>query len=65
MTGHDLRELREAVVESMLLAQPGVLNAAVNLATNTVQVEYVPGVIDERTHAAQWSEHRLRPPHQK
>jgi copper chaperone CopZ len=30
------------------LAQPGVLNAAVNLATNTVQVEYVPGVIDER-----------------
>ncbi len=35
-------------VESMLLAQPGVLNAAVNLATNTVQVEYVPGVIDER-----------------
>ncbi len=35
-------------VESMLLAQPGVLKAAVNLATNTVQVEYVPGVIDER-----------------
>ncbi len=35
-------------VESMLLAQPGVLNAAVNLATNTMQVEYVPGVIDER-----------------
>ncbi len=35
-------------VESMLLAQPGVMNAAVNLATNTVQVEYVPGVIDER-----------------
>ena len=35
-------------VESMLLAQPGVLNAAVNLATNTVQLEYVPGVIDER-----------------
>jgi len=35
-------------VESMLLAQPGMLNAAVNLATNTVQVEYVPGVIDER-----------------
>ncbi len=35
-------------VESMLLAQPGVLNAGVNLATNTVQVEYVPGVIDER-----------------
>jgi Cu2+-exporting ATPase len=34
-------------VESMLLAQPGVLNAAVNLATNTVQVEYVPGVIEE------------------
>jgi len=34
-------------VESMLLAQPGVLSAAVNLATNTVQVEYVPGVIDE------------------
>ena len=37
-----------ASVESMLLAQPGVLKAAVNLATNTVQVEYVPGVIDER-----------------
>ncbi len=35
-------------VESMLLAQPGVLGAAVNLATNTVQVRYVPGVIDER-----------------
>ena len=35
-------------VESMLRAQPGVMNAAVNLATNTVQVEYVPGVIDER-----------------
>ncbi|MBP6698604.1 MAG: copper-translocating P-type ATPase [Flavobacteriales bacterium] len=35
-------------VESMLLAQAGVLNVAVNLATNTVQVEYVPGVIDER-----------------
>ncbi len=32
----------------MLLAQAGVLNVAVNLATNTVQVEYVPGVIDER-----------------
>ncbi|MEZ4757811.1 MAG: heavy metal translocating P-type ATPase [Flavobacteriales bacterium] len=37
-----------ASVESMLLATPGVLKAAVNLATNTVQVEYVPGVIDER-----------------
>ncbi|MBP9160715.1 MAG: cation transporter, partial [Flavobacteriales bacterium] len=37
-----------ASVESMLLAQPGVLAAAVNLATNTVQVSYVPGVIDER-----------------
>ncbi|MBS1548174.1 MAG: heavy metal translocating P-type ATPase [Bacteroidetes bacterium] len=37
-----------ASVESMLLAQPGVLAAAVNLATNTVQVNYVPGVIDER-----------------
>jgi len=37
-----------ASVESMLLAQPGVLKAAVNLATNSVQVEYVPGVIDER-----------------
>ncbi|HRW91023.1 MAG TPA: heavy metal translocating P-type ATPase, partial [Flavobacteriales bacterium] len=35
-------------VESMLLATPGVLKAAVNLATNTVQVQYVPGVIDER-----------------
>ena len=37
-----------ASVESMLLATPGVLKAAVNLATNTVQVEYVPGVIEER-----------------
>ena len=37
-----------ASVESMLKAQPGVLAAAVNLATNTVQVTYVPGVIDER-----------------
>ncbi|MCB9163080.1 MAG: copper-translocating P-type ATPase [Flavobacteriales bacterium] len=37
-----------ASVESMLLATPGVLKAAVNLATNTVQVQYVPGVIDER-----------------
>jgi Cu2+-exporting ATPase len=37
-----------ASVESMLLAQPGVLKAAVNLATSTVQVEFVPGVIDER-----------------
>ncbi|HRH68218.1 MAG TPA: heavy metal translocating P-type ATPase [Flavobacteriales bacterium] len=37
-----------ASVESMLLAQPGVLKAGVNLATNTVQVTYVPGVIDER-----------------
>ncbi|HMU15032.1 MAG: heavy metal translocating P-type ATPase [Bacteroidetes bacterium] len=37
-----------ASVESMLKAQPGVLSAAVNLATNTVQVQYVPGVIDER-----------------
>ena len=37
-----------ASVESMLLAQPGVLEAAVNLATNTVQVRFVPGVIDER-----------------
>ncbi|MBL7951293.1 MAG: heavy metal translocating P-type ATPase [Flavobacteriales bacterium] len=36
-----------ASVESMLLAQPGILKAGVNLATNTVQVEYVPGVIDE------------------
>ncbi|MCB0810338.1 MAG: heavy metal translocating P-type ATPase [Flavobacteriales bacterium] len=35
-------------VETMLLATPGVLKAAVNLATNTVQVVYVPGVIDER-----------------
>lgn len=34
-------------VESMLLATPGVLKAAVNLATNSVQVVYVPGVIDE------------------
>ncbi|MCB0785777.1 MAG: heavy metal translocating P-type ATPase [Flavobacteriales bacterium] len=37
-----------ASVESMLLATPGVLKAAVNLATNTVQVQYVPSVIDER-----------------
>lgn len=36
-----------ASVESMLQAQPGVLEAAVNLATNTVQVRFVPGVIDE------------------
>ena len=34
-------------VQSMLMAQPGVLNAPVNLATNSVLVEYVPGVIDE------------------
>lgn len=37
-----------ASVESMLLAQPGVLKAAVNLATNSVQVEYVPGVVNEK-----------------
>ncbi|MBK8227461.1 MAG: heavy metal translocating P-type ATPase [Flavobacteriales bacterium] len=37
-----------ASVESMLLAQPGVLKAAVNLATSSVQVEYVPGVVDEK-----------------
>ncbi len=36
-------------VESMLMAQPGVLQAGVNLATNTAQVEFVPGVIDEST----------------
>jgi Cu2+-exporting ATPase len=36
-----------ASVESMLQATPGVLNAAVNLATNSVLVEYVPGVTDE------------------
>ncbi|MBL7938806.1 MAG: heavy metal translocating P-type ATPase [Flavobacteriales bacterium] len=36
-----------ASVESMLMAQPGVLKAGVNLATNSVQVEYVPGVVDE------------------
>ncbi len=36
-----------ASVESMLQATPGVLRAAVNLATNSVLVEYVPGVIDE------------------
>jgi Cu2+-exporting ATPase len=35
-------------VESMLLAQAGVLEATVNLATNTAQVSYDPGVIDER-----------------
>ncbi len=34
-------------VQTMLEAQPGVLKAPVNLATNTVLVEYVPGVIDE------------------
>lgn len=32
-------------VESMLLAQPGVLHAAVNIATNTVLVEYIPDAI--------------------
>ncbi len=60
-TGYDVPTLRRTFpvtgmtcascvssVESMLLAQPGVLHAGVNLATNTVQVEYVPGVIDER-----------------
>ncbi len=36
-----------ASVESMLQATPGVLRAAVNLATNSVLVEYVPGVTDE------------------
>ncbi|MCO6482348.1 MAG: heavy metal translocating P-type ATPase [Flavobacteriales bacterium] len=36
-----------ASVESMLQATPGVLRAVVNLATNSVLVEYVPGVIDE------------------
>lgn len=36
-----------ASVESMLMAQPGVLKAGVNLATNSVKVEYVPGVVDE------------------
>ncbi len=35
-------------VEGALLEQAGVLAAPVNLATNTVQVTYVPGVIDER-----------------
>src|SRR5690606_28704257 len=30
-------------VQTMLEAQPGVLKAPVNLATNTVLVEYVPG----------------------
>ncbi len=34
-------------VESMLRETPGVLGVAVNLATNTAQVEYVPGMIDE------------------
>ncbi len=37
-----------ASVESMLQATPGVLNAVVNLATNSVLVEYVPGVTDDR-----------------
>lgn len=32
-------------VESMLQAQPGVLHASVNGATNTVLVEYIPGAI--------------------
>jgi Cu2+-exporting ATPase len=36
-----------ASVESMLQATPGVLSAVVNLATNSVLVEYVPGVTDE------------------
>ncbi|MCL4283236.1 MAG: heavy metal translocating P-type ATPase [Flavobacteriales bacterium] len=36
-----------ASVESMLQATFGVLSAAVNLATNSVLVEYVPGVVDE------------------
>ena len=36
-----------ASVESMLQATPGVLRAVVNLATNSVLVEYVPGVTDE------------------
>ncbi len=34
-------------VESILSAQAGVLKASVNLATSTVLVEYVPGVIDD------------------
>lgn len=33
-------------VESMLKAQRGVLNAAVNFATSTVNVEYIPGAIE-------------------
>ncbi|MFA6260669.1 MAG: heavy metal translocating P-type ATPase [Bacteroidia bacterium] len=32
-------------VESMLQAQPGVIHASVNVATNTVLVEYIPGAI--------------------
>jgi len=40
-------------VESILNAQAGVLKASVNLATSTVLVEYVPGVItDARMRAA-------------
>ncbi|MFZ4401972.1 MAG: heavy metal translocating P-type ATPase [Bacteroidales bacterium] len=33
-------------VESMLNSQPGVLNAVVNYATATVQIEYIPGIIN-------------------
>jgi|JI10StandDraft_1071094.scaffolds.fasta_scaffold18403_3 Cu2+-exporting ATPase len=35
-------------VEKALLSQPGVMEAAVNLATNTALVTYVPGLTDEK-----------------
>ncbi len=42
-------------VESVLSQQPGVVSAAVNFATQTVQVDYKPGVIspDDMNHALQ------------
>lgn len=42
-------------VESMLKAQPGVINAAVNYANSTANVEYVPGIahIDDFKKAIQ------------
>ncbi|WP_300600365.1 heavy metal translocating P-type ATPase [Niabella sp.] len=33
-------------VESMLKSQPGIVNAAVNFATTSVAVEYLPNIID-------------------
>lgn len=34
-------------VESILLAQPGIIRASVNYANGNAQVEYIPGVIDK------------------